>query len=156
MSEETHTRQAKTNGKMFALTREKIIDDDISAFDDIRDRLGAGAARKLISVFWKTFLDNSSFLTSGRGNFLSGANTALGLAGTGLQEGILAFRKLKLPDKKRIGGTPTILLVPPELQFVAQRLDQSTTVTTGGASTKDSVPTTISTPARTARWSATG
>jgi phage major head subunit gpT-like protein len=140
VAEETYTRQAKTYGKMFALTREKIIDDDMSALDDIRDRLGAGAARKLNSVFWKTFLNNSSFFTAPRGNFLSGATTALGLDGTGLQEGILAFRKLKSPDKKRIGGTPTILLVPPELQFVAQRLYQSTTVNTGGASTKDSVP----------------
>jgi hypothetical protein len=140
VAEETYTRQAKTYGKMFALTREKIIDDDMSALDDIRDRLGAGAARKLNSVFWKTFLNNSSFFTAPRGNFLSGATTALGLDGTGLQEGILAFRKLKSPDKKRIGGVPTILLVPPELQFVAQRLYQSTTVNTGGASTKDSVP----------------
>ena len=140
VAEETYTRQAKTYGKMFAMTREKIIDDDMSAFDDIRDRLGAGAARKLNSVFWRTFLNNSSFFTAGRGNFISGANTALGLDGAGLQEGILAFRKLKSPDKKRIGGTPTILLVPPELQFVAQRLYQSTAVNTGGASTKDSVP----------------
>jgi phage major head subunit gpT-like protein len=140
VAEETYTRQAKTYGKMFALTREKIIDDDMSALDDIRDRLGAGAARKLNSVFWKTFLNNSSFFTAPRGNFLSGATTALGLDGTGLQEGILAFRKLKSPDKKRIGGVPTILLVPPELQFVAQRLYQSTTVNTGGASTKDMVP----------------
>ena len=140
MSEETYTRQAKTYGKMFSLTRDKIIDDDMGAFDDIRSKLGAGAARRFNTVFWKTFLDNASFFTGGRGNYISGANTALDLDGGGLQQGILAFRKLKSPDKKRIGGVPTILLIPPELQFIAQRLFQSTTVNTGGASTKDTVP----------------
>ncbi len=132
VSEETYTRQIHTYGRMFVLTRDKIIDDDLGAFDDIRTRLGAGAARTLNSVFWKTFLNNSSFFTAALGNFISGADTALGDDGAGLQKGISAFRKLKSPDKKRIGGVPTILLVPPELQFVAQRLYQSTTIDPGG------------------------
>jgi hypothetical protein len=69
------------------------------------------------------------------GTYITGADTALGDDGTGLQKGITAFRKLKSPDKKRIGGVPTILLVPPELQFVAQRLYQSTTVDPGSGGT---------------------
>jgi hypothetical protein len=64
LSEETYTPQARTYGRMFVLTRDKIIDDDLGAFDDIRTRLGAGAARKLNSVFWSTFLNHSSFLPS--------------------------------------------------------------------------------------------
>jgi hypothetical protein len=135
VSEETYTRQARTYGRMFVLTRDKIIDDDLGAFDDIRTRLGAGAARKLNSVFWKTFLNNSAFFTAALGNYISGADTALTDDGTGLQKGITAFRKLKSPDKKRIGGVPTILLVPPELQFVAQRLYQSTTIDPGSGGT---------------------
>lgn len=131
VSEETYTRQARTYGKIFTLTRDKIINDDLGAFDDIRVRLGAGAARKLNTVFWSTFLNNSTFFTTARGNYITGATTALDEAGTGLQAGIVAFRKLKSPDGKRIGGMPTILLVPPELQFVAQRLYQSTTVDPG-------------------------
>ena len=51
VAEETYTRQAKSYGKMFARTREKIIDDDMNAFDDIHDRLGGGVTRKLNSVF---------------------------------------------------------------------------------------------------------
>jgi hypothetical protein len=135
VSEETYTRQARTYGRMFVLTRDKIIDDDLGAFDDIRTRLGAGAARKLNSVFWKTFLNNASFFTAALGNYITGADTALGDDGVGLQKGITAFRKLKSPDKKRVGGVPTILLVPPELQFVAQRLYQSTTVDPGSGGT---------------------
>ncbi|MBI1374811.1 MAG: hypothetical protein GC159_18985 [Phycisphaera sp.] len=128
LSEETYTRQARTYAKMFSLTRDKIIDDDMGAFEDLRVRLGAGAARRFNRVFWSRFMDNASFFTSGRGNYVTGADSALDINGTGLQKGILAFRKLKSPDGKRLGGIPTILLVPPELQFIAQRLFQSTTV----------------------------
>jgi hypothetical protein len=135
VSEQTYTRQARTYGRMFSLTRDRIINDDLSAFDDIRARLGAGAARKLNSVFWSTFLNNSGFFTAALGNYITGADTALGDDGVGLQKGIVAFRKLKSPDRKRIGGVPTILLVPPELQFVAQRLYQSTTVDPGSGGT---------------------
>lgn len=140
LSEESYTRQARTYAKMFSLTRTAIINDDLGAFEDLRVRLGAGAARKFNNVFWTRFMDNSTFFTSGRSNYITGATTALDIDGAGLQKGILAFRKLKSPDGKRLGGIPAILVVPPELQFVAQRLFQSTTVNTGGASTKDTVP----------------
>lgn len=140
LSEESYTRQVRTYAKMFSLTREDIINDDLSAFEDIRTRLGGGAARTFNKVFWTRFLDNATFFTAGRGNYVTGADSALDINGTGLQKGILAFRKLKSPDGKRIGGVPTVLLVPPELQFIAQRLFQSTTVNTGGASVNDAVP----------------
>ncbi|MCZ2341687.1 MAG: hypothetical protein LC104_07805 [Bacteroidales bacterium] len=140
LSEESYTRQARTYAKMFSLTREDLINDDLGALEDVRSRLGGGAARKFNSVFWGRFLDNSAFFTAGRGNSITGATTVLDINGTGLQAGILAFRKLKSADGNRVGGGPTILLVPPELQFIAQRLFQSTTVNTGGASANDSVP----------------
>ncbi|MBM3983782.1 MAG: hypothetical protein FJ304_26650 [Planctomycetes bacterium] len=139
-SEESYTRQVRTYAKMFSLTRNDLINDDLGAFEDIRTRLGGGAARRLNTVFWTRFLDNVAFFTAARGNYIAGAGTALDVNGTGLQAGVLAFRKLKSADDKRVGGVPTILLVPPELQFVAQRLYQSTTVNTGGASANDSVP----------------
>ena len=140
LSEESYTRQARTYAKMFSLTRTAIINDDLGAFEDLRVRLGAGAARKFNNVFWTRYMDNSAFFTSGRSNYITGADSALDVDGVGLQKGILAFRKLKSPDGKRLGGIPTILVVPPELQFVTQRLFQSTTVNTGGSSTKDTVP----------------
>lgn len=125
---------------MFSLTRDKIIDDDLGAFEDLRTRLGGGAARTFNKVFWSRFMDNAAFFTAGRSNYVTGTDSALDINGTGLQKVILAFRKLKSPDGKRLGGIPSILLVPPELQFLAQRLFQSTTVNTGGSSTNDAVP----------------
>jgi len=41
---------------MFSLTRTQIINDDMSAFDDLRTRIGRGAAKKLNKVFWTKFL----------------------------------------------------------------------------------------------------
>ena len=140
LSEESYTRQVRTYAKMFSLTREDLINDDLSAFEDIRTRLGGGAARKFNNVFWARFLDNALFFTTGRGNYIAGADSVLDLNGTGLQKGILSFRKLESSDGKRIGGTPTILLVPPELQFIAQRLFQSTTVNTAGSAANALVP----------------
>jgi phage major head subunit gpT-like protein len=134
ISEESYTRQVRTYAKMFALSRQDIINDDLSAFEELRRRLGAGAARKFNNVFWATFMANSSFFTSARGNYIQGAGTALGLDGAGLEEGLKAFYKLKTPDGKRLGGQPTILLVPQELLFIAQRLYASVETNPGGGS----------------------
>ncbi len=138
VSQESYERQAKTYAKMFALTREDIINDDLGAFDDLRTRLGAGAAMKMRDIFWSTFLDNSTFFTSGRGNYISGATTNLGLDGVGLGLGIKAFRTMKSAEAdgaKRIGGEPVILLVPPELEAIAQQLYTSSNLTGGSSPT---------------------
>ena len=57
LGQESYTRAASTYAKMFSLTRTDIINDDLGAFDDLRKRLGMGAAQKLSDVFWTTFLE---------------------------------------------------------------------------------------------------
>lgn len=124
IDQESYTRQVKTYAKMFALTRNDIVNDDLGAFDDLRRRLGMGAAMKLSDVFWTTFLNNGSFFTSGRGNYISGSTTNLGTDAVGLQLGVNAFRTLRSPTAdglKRVGGEPSILLVPTELATVAEQ-----------------------------------
>jgi phage major head subunit gpT-like protein len=146
LGEESYTRQAKTYAKMFGLSRTNIINDDLGAFDDLRRRLGAGAGKKFNNVFWARFLNNSTFFTTGRVNYITGSTTTLLVDGVGLQAGITAFRKLRSPaadGEKRlgntVGGRADRLLVPPELEFAAERLYQSTQVNTGGAATAESV-----------------
>lgn len=143
LGEESYTRQAKTYAKMYSLTRDHFINDDLEALQEIRTRVGAGGAKKLNNVFWTRFLDNASFFTSARGNYITGATTNLGIDGVGLEAGVTAFRKMRTTaadGKKRIGGRPSILLVPPELEFIATRLYASVAVNTGGAATATSVP----------------
>lgn len=140
VAEEYYTRQAHTYAKMFALTRVDMINDDLGAFSDLKKRVGLGASRKFNRVFWTTFLANSAFFTSARGNYIDGATTNLGTDGVGLELGVLAFRALRSADGKRVGGKPEILLVPPELEFKARRLFASTNVSAGGGSSDSFVP----------------
>jgi hypothetical protein len=134
LGEESFTRSADTYAKMFALTRTQIINDDLGALDDLRTRLGRGAARKFRRLFWTKFLANTSFFTAARGNLLTGATSNLLTDGVGLQLGITKYRKMKSGDKKQVGvgslGAPKLLLVPPELEFTADKLHVSSNLTT--------------------------
>jgi phage major head subunit gpT-like protein len=138
VGEETYTRQVDTYAKMFAITRTMIINDDMGAFDDLRARIGRGSAKKLNQVFWTEFTNNSSFFTTGNTNYLTGATSNLGSDGVGLGLAVLKFRQMTSPTadgKKRVnadtanpvgrtgtGGRPEILLVPPELEAIAEAL----------------------------------
>lgn len=127
VSQESYTRQAKTYAKMFALTRTDIINDDLGAFDDLRQRVGGGGKMKLVDLFWTKFMTliTASFVTAGRGNYITGATTNLGTDGVGLQLALTKFLTMKsaaADGAKRIGGRPVMLLVPPELSFNADRL----------------------------------
>ncbi|MFN9291459.1 MAG: hypothetical protein ACK6EB_25580, partial [Planctomyces sp.] len=88
ISEEQYTRSADTYAKMFSLTRRDIINDDLGAFDDLRVRLGRGAARRLNRLVWTTFLSNhTTFWTTARTNYIEGSTTNLGTDGVGLSAG---------------------------------------------------------------------
>lgn len=127
VGEESYTYSTKTFAKMFTLTRESIINDDLGALDDLRSRLGRGAAKKFNNIFWAEFMDNSALFTSGNTNYISGATTNLGVDGVGLSLAIKAFRKMTSPTAdgtKRVGVgmSPSMLLVPPELEGAAEVL----------------------------------
>lgn len=142
MGEESYTRSVDTFAKMFSLTRKDIINDDLSAFDDLRNRLGRGGAQAFNRLFWRRFLNNASFFTAGRGNFISGATTNLGTDGVGLSLGVTAFRKLQSPaadGSRRIGGNPDRLLVPPELEHVADKLYMGEKLNIGSGPGEDNI-----------------
>lgn len=124
--EESFTRSADTYAKMYSITRTDIINDDLGAFDDLRARLGRGSAMKLNDLFWETFLGNlATIFTAGRTNYISGATTNLGTDGVGLGLGQKAWRQRTSPTadgSKRVGGTAKFLLVPPELETIADAL----------------------------------
>jgi phage major head subunit gpT-like protein len=126
VGEESFTRSVDTYAKLFSLTRIDIINDDLSAFDDLRNRIGRGGAVKLNDLFWTTFLGNlATIFTSGRTNYISGATTDLGTDGVGLGLGQKAWRQRTSPSadgSKRLSGTAKFLLVPPELETIADAL----------------------------------
>jgi len=138
LGEIQYTNQADTYAKFLGIDRRDIINDDMGAFNRVRQRLGRGAATKLNKVFWTEFMDNASFFASGNNNYISGATT--NLASEGLRAGVEKFMKQTDPDGEPLGIMPRVLLVPPELDSIARELYVSTNNNTGGAATTERVP----------------
>ncbi len=158
--QESYTRQVKTYGKMFSINRTNIINDDLGAFDDIRNRIGRGSAKKMNKVFWTAFMSNlATLFTTARTNYISGATTNLGTDGVGLSLGVLNFRKMTSPSGtaplsadggKKVnastqpggagaGGRPQLLLVPPELEAAADKLYVGQNLNTGTAAGEENI-----------------
>jgi phage major head subunit gpT-like protein len=138
VGELSYTNRAETYGRMFSITRQNLINDDIGALSQIPRKLGRGAALALNLVFWTEFLNNSAFFAAGNNNVSTGGGSAL--ASAGLKAALSIFRKQTDPDGLPLAITPRILLVPPELEITADELMTSTTVNTGGAATGAQIP----------------
>lgn len=121
LSEESFTISAKTYGKLYSLTREDIINDDLGALDRLRGLIGGGAARKLIGVFNTELLANhNTFFTSGKGNYYADAAAPLSLTSLAVVEKM--FRERKTPQGTPLGLRPAYLLVPPALSVTAREI----------------------------------
>jgi hypothetical protein len=125
LGEETYTNRARTFAKMLGLTRQDIINDDLGAFDTIRQRLGRGAGLALNKVFWSAFLDDAAFFTVARGNLIADVLTD---DPDSLNDSVAAFAGLTDGDGNPLGIQPAILLVPPILSPTAKRLYTSTEI----------------------------
>jgi hypothetical protein len=126
LGEDSTTIKADTYAKMFGITRQDMINDDLGILQLIPRKLGRGAGTKLNELFWTTFLDNAAFFTSGNKNYIEGAATKLSLDG-------LSAADEKLRDQVDHEGNPLgisgqILLVPNALRITAMQLINSTEV----------------------------
>lgn len=123
VSEESYTNKAETYGKMFAITRQDIINDDLGALTDIPKRIGRGAALKLNDVFWTEFLaGHASFFptSNANGNYMEGAATNLSIAS--LTQAETLFLDKTDADSKPLSIEPALLLVPNALSTLATSL----------------------------------
>jgi phage major head subunit gpT-like protein len=125
LNDESFTNKADTYAKLFAISRTDLVNDDLGALTTVPKMLGRGAALKLNEVFWTEFLaDNSTFYTSGRGNFFVGATSSL-LTIDGLTEAERLFLVQVDSDSKPLGIMPKFLIVPPALSVQASLLNKS-------------------------------
>lgn len=113
VSEEVYTNSAKTYAKMFSVTREDLINDDLGALSALPSRIGRGAALKMNQVFWTTFLDNANLFTAGNNNLKTGNAFGNGIDALTLAE--QAFFDQTDPDGFPLALAPSILLVPTAL-----------------------------------------
>jgi len=139
VGEQSYTNKADTYGRMFAITRQDIINDDLGALTQVPMKLGRGAALKLNDVFWTAYMSVlGTTFTSGRGNYLSGVTVGTNdsrLNDEGLTRATAQFRNQTDPDGYPLGIAPKILLVPNALEVPAKQLMTSTEIRTSIANT---------------------
>jgi len=133
-TDETRTIRAKLTGRMSSITMVDIVNDDLGALTQVPSRLGRGAAVKLNQDFWAEFAANNATFyraeTAAAGNALQISSLRTALA---------SYRKLTDPDGNPLGITPSILLVPPELEMTAEELMGSSVLITGANETRGNV-----------------
>lgn len=113
-------------GKLFALTEEAIINDDLSAMTDIPAAHGEAAARKVGDVAYAVLTANAA-MGDGKALFhadhanLSGASAAPGVST--LATAIAAMKKQKdIAGKRRLNIRPQFFLAPVDLEGAAEQL----------------------------------
>ncbi len=134
LGNESYTNKADTYGLMLSVDRRDIINDDLGAITTVPRKLGRGSGLKINDVFWTTFLNNAAFFTAAAGNYLTGANTVLGI--DGMTQAEAAFMNLCDADGKPIGVMPAICLVPTSLSAMGTQLWRSLEIRDTTASTK--------------------
>lgn len=117
VSESKRSYKLTTYGRIFAFTRQLLINDDIGAMDQFLTNIGALAARKESSVVWGLVKDGAIY-SSGNKNIIS--------AGAGVTDAELAkmrklMRQMKGLDGEPINVTGKFLVVNSERETEAQK-----------------------------------
>lgn len=122
----------KTFGKIFALSRQAIVNDDVAIFQDIGSQWGRATAnfeaRQLTDLLLSNpvLADTSALFHANHGNLVTGTGSAL----TGLAPLTVAISKLRLQtglDGDPLGLPPRYLVVPAALEAVALQLARDLT-----------------------------
>lgn len=123
MSEAREQYSVATYGKIIALTRQTIINDDLSAFTRLPEMFGRAAADLESDTVWAILTANAAMADgvalfhADHGNLPSGA--AISVAQLGVARA--AMRVQAGLDGRKINVTPRYLLVPAALETVAQQ-----------------------------------
>lgn len=113
------TIQTATKGKMIAITRQMIINDDMSAFADLTAKLGRSAKLSIETDFYALLAQNSGlgptvganpFFHSSNGN-VNATASAIGTAGFDADRVIMAAQK-DAENNEFLDIRPEILLIP--------------------------------------------
>lgn len=125
-----------TYGKLFAISRQTIINDDLGALTDIPAAHGEAAARKIGDLAYAVLTANSAM---GDGTALFHADHGnLGTAGViGSTTFAEAFKLMLLQKdiggKRRLNIKPQFLIIPPSLAYAAETFIKTTLIGTQAA-----------------------
>jgi hypothetical protein len=142
LQEEDYTNQLKTRAAMLALTRVMMINDDLGSFTGANRLMGrmAPIAREK-AVFTEILANTGSFFHADNGNLLTGAGSALAIAGLG--DANESFMNLTDANGDPVLLRPAIMLLPPALDTLGRQLSRDTTLaltTTAGVPLPQSNP----------------
>lgn len=141
----TYSNSVDTYGRMFALTRKDLINDDLGALQAIPGTIGRYGIKKLNEVFWPAFYagDGTFWHTShttagdlGKANKTTGAFASATLA---TAESL--FMMQEDTNGNPIGVMPKKLLVPPALKRKAMELMSSANFVSGNTTKEPSANT---------------
>jgi hypothetical protein len=144
LEEEGYRNQLDTWGKMIALTRQMIINDDLGAFLAIPRLLGRMAALGREKAGFETLLgnavgtDGNAFFSPAHNNLNYGAESDLDIASLTFVEQMFLNQIDKAGDP--ILASPAILLVPTSLKTTAQQLMATTTLIGGDVTVLNNNP----------------
>ena len=119
-----------TYGRKFSLTREAIINDDLSAFSRISTAFG-NAARRLVNGLPYAILEANAAMADGVALFNSSHGNLASSAGvpsiSALESAMAAFRRqTDISGNQVLNIVPEFILVPPELEWTTRQLMAST------------------------------
>jgi hypothetical protein len=126
----------KKFGRLFSLTREALINDDLNQLRDRPAAFGRSAARTLARAVISFFegnpvtYDGVNLFHATHANLLSGAQFAL--SEDALAQALTKIRKQTDPNGNVIGLSPRTVVIPPELDLIIDRILTSTTVPLAG------------------------
>jgi hypothetical protein len=132
LEESEYTNKLNTYGMMLTLTRQQIINDELSAFRSLVGQLGRRAKIAIERALYAVVMEASDlFYTTDRGNRLT--NSALGITSLGSARSALA--KMQDANGDPLATAGRYLLVPTELE--PQALSIYTSVTVNESTTFD-------------------
>lgn len=124
-----------TYGKLFSLTRQAIINDDLGLFSKIATKYGSAAKRLVNKMVYAQLTgnvkmqDNVALFDSKHGNV---AGTGEALSVKAIAKAITAMRRQKgITGEATLNITPKYLVVPPELEVTAYQIVNSTAAVDG-------------------------
>lgn len=135
LGEASARTKVATYGKLFSLTRQAIINDDLGLFSKIATKYGSAAKRLVNKMVYAQLTgnvkmqDKIALFDTKHGNV---AGTGEALSVKAIAKAITAMRRQKgITGDATLNITPKYLVVPPELEMTAYQIVNSTAAVDG-------------------------
>lgn len=141
LSDGAETYALTTYGRIVALTRQAIVNDDLRAFDRMITGFGGAASRLENRTVYAqltgnpTLSDGAALFSAGHNNVGTGGGSALQFSA--LSAGRLAMRLQKGMQNEELNLSPSFLIVPAALEQTAYQLTSSNYVPAKQADTNE-------------------